>query len=380
MMPTFWASRLRYRTDINAPDVPLMIDGKRYPRLFAEIPPGGHENIEFIFPDNSDDDPDFYDPDSDDPDSEIPEAKRRRVELSAYSPHPEELIQREGSPSEAQEASNPEQSSVPESEPEEFLDLEPLLDLAMCSNPEPLPNLERPSDHERPSAPELVPELEISSDPEMPSDPEIESPHAPIRNSLQVWQIRQLNKQIDKAVEMDKEQNPQHWGGSWMKEYERGGQIMVQIEAAYEQEMKKKKEEMERDKQRRHERNKKLKEGREKAKKAMEERNIREERESQKRMEEEQKRQQKESQNREELERRRARARAEEEPKDALSMLREMLDEEKRNAGPQTRSELRGNQSVARREALQIAMDALKMREREKEREKEREREDRGEF
>ncbi|CAI7581465.1 unnamed protein product [Penicillium palitans] len=380
LIPTVWASRLRYRRDINAPDIPLMIDGKGYPRLFAEIPPGGYENIEFIFPDNSDDDPDFYDPDSDDPDSELPEAKRRRVELSAYSPHPGELIQREGSPSEAQEAPNSEQSSVPESEPEEILDLEPLLDLAMCSNPEPLPNLEGPSDPERPSAPEPVPELEISSDPERPSDPEIESPHAPIRDRLQVCQIRQLNKQIDKAVEMDKEQNPQHWGGSWMKEYERGGQIMVQIEAAYEQEMKKKKEEMERDKQRRHERNKKLKEGREKAKKAMEERNIREERESQKRMEEEQKRQQKESQNREELERRRARARAEEEPKDALSMLREMLDEEKRNAGPQTRPELRGNQSVARREALQIAMDALKMREREKEREKEREREDRGEF
>ncbi|KAJ5863196.1 hypothetical protein N7455_007264 [Penicillium solitum] len=97
-------------------------------------------------------------------------------------------------------------------------------------------------------------------------------------------------------------------------------------------------------------------------------------------MQEEQKRQQKESQDREELERRRAKARAEEEPKDALSMLREMLDEEKRTAAPKTRSEFRGNQSVARWEALQIAMDALKTREREKEREKEKERADRGEF
>ena len=348
-----------------------MIDGKKFPRVFAEIPAGGHENIEFIFPDNSDDDPDFYDPDSDDPDSELPEAKRRRVELSANSPHPEELAQREGSPSEAQEPSNSEQSSVPESEPEQFLDLESSLDLATWSNPGPLPNLERPSDPEIPSAPEPVPGLEISSDPERPLDPEIESPHAPIRNELPVWQIRKLNKQIDKAVEMDKEQNPQHWGGSWMKEYERGRQIKEQIEAAYEQEMAKKKEEMEKDKQKRHERNRKLKEGREKAKKALEERKTREDREAQKRMQEEQKREQKVSQDREELERRRARARAEkeaeEESKDVLSMLREMLDEEKRTAGPQTRSEFRGNQSIARREALQIAMDSVKLLARKKE-------------
>ncbi|KAJ5420246.1 hypothetical protein N7465_002765 [Penicillium sp. CMV-2018d] len=356
---------LRYISDIKPPDVPLMIDGKKFPRVFAEIPPGGHENIEFIFPDNPDDDPDFYDPDSDDPDSELPEAKRRRVELPANSPHPEQLAQREGPPSEAQEASNPEQSSVPESEPEQFLDLESSLDLVTWSNPEPLPNLERPS------APEPVPELEISSDPERPSDPEIEGPHVPIRNELPVWQIRQLNRQIDKAVEMDKEQNPQHWGGSWMKEYERGRQIKEQIEAAYEQEMVKKKEKMERDKQKRHERNKKLKEGREKAKKAMEERKIREDREAEKRMQEEQKRQQKKSsQDREELERRRATARAE-------KTLREMLDEEKRTAGPQTRSEFRGNQSIAGREVLQIAMDLVKLLAR---KEKERERGHRGEF
>ncbi|KAJ5863195.1 hypothetical protein N7455_007263 [Penicillium solitum] len=270
LIPTVWASRLRYRRDINPPDAPLMIDGKRYPRLFAEIPPGGHENIEFIFPDNSDDDPDFYDPDSDDPDPELPEAKRRRVELSTNSPHPEELTQREGSPSEAQEASNPEQSSVSESEPEKFLDLESLLDLATRSNPEPLAELEA-SDHERSSDREPLPELKRSTDPDRSSDPENETarPTAAIRDELPVWQIRQLNKQIDKAVEVDKEHNPQHWGGSWMKEYERGGHIKVQIEAAYEQEMVKKKEEMERDKQKRYERNKKLKEGREKAKKAM---------------------------------------------------------------------------------------------------------------
>ncbi|KAJ5419671.1 uncharacterized protein N7487_003221 [Penicillium crustosum] len=381
LIPTVWASRLRYRRDINPPDVPLMIDGKRFPRLFAEIPPGGHENIEFIFPDNPDDDPDFHDSESDDPDSELPEAKRRRTELSANLPHPEELTQREGSHPDAQEASNPEQSPVPESEPEQFLDLVSFFDLATWSNPQSLPNIESPADPEISSAPEPVPELEISSNPERPSDPEIENPLAPIRNKLQVWQIRQLDKQIDKAVEMDKEQNPQHWGGSWMKEYERGGQIKVQIEAAYEQDMKKKKEEMERDKQRRRERNRKLKEGREKAKKAMEERKMREEKEAQKRMQEEQKRRQKkESQDREELERRRARARAEEEPKDALSMLREMLDEEKRTASPHTRSEFKGNQSIARREALQKAMDALKTLEQEKEREKERQREDREDF
>ncbi|KAF7527887.1 hypothetical protein PCG10_001820 [Penicillium crustosum] len=356
-------------------------NGKRFPRLFAEIPPGGHENIEFIFPDNPDDDPDFHDSESDDPDSELPEAKRRRTELSANLPHPEELTQREGSHPDAQEASNPEQSPVPESEPEQFLDLVSFFDLATWSNPQSLPNIESPADPEISSAPEPVPELEISSNPERPSDPEIENPLAPIRNKLQVWQIRQLDKQIDKAVEMDKEQNPQHWGGSWMKEYERGGQIKVQIEAAYEQDMKKKKEEMERDKQRRRERNRKLKEGREKAKKAMEERKMREEKEAQKRMQEEQKRRQKkESQDREELERRRARARAEEEPKDALSMLREMLDEEKRTASPHTRSEFKGNQSIARREALQKAMDALKTLEQEKEREKERQREDREDF
>lgn len=351
-----------------------MIDGKRFPRVFAEIPPGGHENIEFIFPDNPDDDPDFYDPDSDDPDSELPEAKRRRVELSANSPHPEGLTQREGSSSEAQEALNAEQSSVPESEPGQLLDLESSLDLATWPNPELLPNLERPSDPERQSAPGPVPELEISSDPERPSKPETESPHTPIRNELPVWQIRQLNKQIDKAVETDKEQNPQRWGGSWMKEYERGRQIKEQIEAAYEQEMVKKKEKMERDKQKRHERNKKLKEGREKAKKAMEERKRREDREAQKR-------QQKVSQDREELERRRARARAEkeaeEESNDAVSTLRAILDEEKRTAGPQTRSEFRGNQSIAGREALQIAMDLVKLLAR---KEKERERGHRGEF
>ncbi|CAI7579054.1 unnamed protein product [Penicillium viridicatum] len=369
---------LRYRSDIKPPKVPLMIDGKRFPRVFAEIPPGGHENIEFIFPDNPDDDPDFYDPDSDDPDSELPEAKRRRVELSANSPHPEEQAQREGSPSEAQEASNPQQPSVPESEPEQFLDLESSLDLATWSNPEPLPNLERPSD------PEPVPGLEIPSDPERISDPETESPNAPIRNELPIWQIRQLNKKIDKAVEMDKEQNPQHWGGSWMKEYERGRQIKEQIEAAYEQEMVRKKEDMERDKQKRHERNKRLKERREKAKKAMEERKVREDREAQKRMQEEQKRQQKVSQVKEELERRRARARAEkeaeEEPKDVVSILREILDEEKRTTGPQTRSEFRGNQSIERREALQIAMDSVRLLARKKEKENERERGERGEF
>ncbi|KUM61925.1 hypothetical protein ACN42_g5177 [Penicillium freii] len=355
---------LRYRSDIKPPKVPLMIDGKRFPRVFAEIPPGGHENIEFIFPDNPDDDPDFYDPDSDDLDSELPEAKRRRVELSANSPHPEEQAQREGSPSEAQEASNPQQSLVPESEPEKFLDLESSLDLAAWSNPEPLPNLERPSD------PEPVPGLEISSDPERISDPETESPYAPIRNELPVWQIRQLNKKIDKAVGMDKEQNPQHWGSSWMKEYERGRQIKEQIEAAYEQEMVRKKEDMERDKQKRHERNKRLKEGREKAKNAMEERKRREDIEAQKTIQEEQKRQQKVSQDREELERRRARARAE-------KTLREMLDEEKRIAGPQTRSEFRGNQSIARQEVLQIAMDLVKLLAGKKEKEKGRERGDR---
>ncbi|KAJ5957664.1 hypothetical protein N7501_011943 [Penicillium viridicatum] len=322
---------LRYRSDIKPPNVPLMIDGKKSPRVFAEIPPGGHEDIEFIFPENPDDDPNFYDPDS-----ELPEAKRRRVEFPANSPHPEQLAQREGSPPEAQEVSNPEQSSVPESEPSQFLDLESSLDLATWSNPEPLPNLERPS------APESVPGLEICSDPGRPSDPEMESPHAPIRNELP---------------------------------------IKEQIEATYEQDMVKKKEEMERDKRKSHERNRKLKEGREKAKRAMEERKIREDSETQKRGQEEQKRRQKKvSQDMEELERRRARARAEEEQNDVLSTLREMLDQEERTAGPRTQSEPRGNQSIARREALQIAMDSVKLLARKKEKEKERERGDRGEF
>ncbi|QQK46565.1 hypothetical protein Pdw03_1463 [Penicillium digitatum] len=183
LIPTVWASRLRHRCDIRRPEVPFKIAGKRFPRLFAKMPPGGHENIEFRFPDTSDDDPDF-----DDPNSKILEAKRRRLGLT----------EREESPSEARVSTNSETESEPESEsePEPFIDLGELLDLARSSNPEQLPVLERPSDLES------------------------ENPHTPtsIRNELPVRQTRQLNKRIDEAVVIDKEQNPKYWGGSWMKE------------------------------------------------------------------------------------------------------------------------------------------------------------------
>ncbi|KGO62260.1 hypothetical protein PEX1_066190 [Penicillium expansum] len=378
-IPTVWAPRLRHRCDIKRPKVRLMIDGKRFPRLFAEIPAGGHENIEFIFPDNSDDDPDFDDPDIDDPDSELPGAKRCRVGLT----------EREESLSDAQESTNPELLPEPEpepeadSEPDQVIDLGELLDLARSSNFEPLPELELLD-------PEPLSVLERSSDlerlnPQRSSGSESENPRTPtsIRDELPVWRTRHLNKKIDEAVVIDKEQNPKYWGGSWMKEYARGGEIKKQVEAAYAQEMKQKKEDTEKMKRKRQERDKNLKEKREREKKQREEQRMqqeREEREAQKKKEEERERQrqQKESQNREELERRRARARAKDKPKNVLSMLREMLDEEKRTAGVQARPELIGNQSIAEVQRLQIAIDAVKSWERKKEREREIERGERG--
>ncbi|CAI7583978.1 unnamed protein product [Penicillium glandicola] len=313
LRPTEWTSRLRVRCYIKAPKIPLMIDGKRFPRLFAELPPAGHENIEYMFPDNSDDDPDF----------EPPEAKRPRLissELEGLTDR-EELSERGESP----------QPELGSSNPEHELDLEPLLDLAILTNPEPLPGVERSSD----------PEGELSRTPSM-------------RDESPVRQSRQLNKRIEEEIARDKKENPTHWGGLWMKEYERGGQIKERVEAQYKQEMMRKKEEAERKKK---ERDKMQKEKKEREKKEMEERKMqkeREEREARKKKEEQERQKQKQSQKKEELERQRAKVREKEREKlkNSISELQKMLDGETQNRRTQGRSNIQGNQSKAQLERL----------------------------
>ncbi|KAJ5286021.1 hypothetical protein N7524_001327 [Penicillium chrysogenum] len=300
---TVWTSRLRPTCEIYFTNKPLLINSMRYPHLSAEFPPDAYGNPEFEFWDNSDDDSDFELPE----DIEPPEAKRRRLWLSRDSSETE-LTERESS-------LEPEESSEPElfesSEPEAQIDLEPLLlDIAGSSDPQPLPELERSSDAGRSSN-------RGSEHPRPPTS---------IRDELPVRQSRQLNKRIDEAIMRDKEENPKFWGGSWMKEYERGVPIKERAEAEYKEEMARKKEEAERKKREKQERDRILKEKREKKRKEMAEQKARLEREKQKRMEE-QERQQKERQKREELERRRARASAGKKPKNVESALQEMLDE-----------------------------------------------------
>jgi hypothetical protein len=203
----------------------------RYPHLSAEFPPDAHGNPEFEFWDNSDDDSDFELPE----DIEPPEAKRRRLWSSEDSPETE-LAERESS-LESEELS--ELELLESSEPEAHIDLEPLLlDIAGSSDPQPLPELERSSDTGR------------------SSNRESEHPHPPtsIRDELPVRQSRQLNKRIDEAIARDKEENPKFWGGSWMKEYERGVPIKERAEAEYKEEMAKKKEEAETKKREKQER------------------------------------------------------------------------------------------------------------------------------
>ncbi|KAJ6142801.1 hypothetical protein N7471_002254 [Penicillium samsonianum] len=318
LIRTVWTSRLRHKCDINPPEVPLMIDGKRYPRLFKEFPLAAHENIDFMFSD-----------DSDDPDFDLPEAKRRKLCLLGNSPEPEESADREESSSAPQVPSNPEESSEPEqsaeleSEPNRLLDLGPLLDAAIPSNPEPSPELER------------------SSDPERSSGPESEHPGTPtsIRDEVTVRSSRQLNRQIDKAVEIDKERNPKYWGGSWMKELARGSEIKERVEAEYEREMEREKKEREERKMQKE----------------------RDEREARKKTEEEQERQkQKERRKREEFGK----------PKSLISELKEMLDEEERGTtGAQIRPELKGNQSIAQMQRMQKMLERHIERVREQERE-----------
>ncbi|CAG8348899.1 unnamed protein product [Penicillium nalgiovense] len=319
---TVWTSRLRHTCEIYFTNEPLLIDRRRYLHLSAEFPPDAHGNPEFMFWDNSDDDSDLEFSEGFEP----PEAKRRRLQLSGDFPETEST-ERESS-LEPEESSDPEQLSEPEqsSEPEALLDLEPLLlDIAGSSDSQPLPELGRSSDPERSSKPET----------------EHPCPRTSIRDELPVRQSRQLNKRIDEAIVRDKEQNPKFWGGSWMKEYERGVPIKERVEAEYKQEMAKKKEDAERKKREKQERDRILKEKMEKKRREMAEQKMQQEREEQKRMEEEQERQQKERQKREDLKRKLQNS------INSLSDLEKMLEEERRTPGVQIRPALRGGRSNA---------------------------------
>jgi hypothetical protein len=295
----------------------LVINAKAFPGVYAELPPAAHDNPDYVL-ETSDEDSDFELSEDFDP----LEPRRRRSGLSGDSPETE-LTERESS--EPEQPSEPEQSS----ESEAHIDFGPLLDCMRSSDPQPLPELERPSDAER------------------SSNPESEHPRPPtsIRDELPVWQSRQLNKRIDEAIVRDMEENPKFWGGSWMKEYERGVPIKEQVEADYKQEMAKKKEEAERKKREKQERDRILKEKREKKRKEMAEQKLRQEREEQKRMEEgqerEQERQQQERQKREDLKRKLQKS------INSLSDLEKMLEEERRTPGVQIRSALRGGRSNA---------------------------------
>lgn len=150
-----------------------------------------------------------------------------------------------------------------------------------------------------------------------------------------------------------------------MKELARGSEIKERVEAEYEREMVKKKEEAERKRIKKQERDQKLKEKREREKKEREERKMqkeRDEREAQKKKEEEQERQkQKERRKREEFGK----------PKSLISELKEMLDEEERGTtGAQIRPELKGNQSIAQMQRMQKMLERHIERVREQERER----------
>ncbi|KAJ5494585.1 hypothetical protein N7463_010672 [Penicillium fimorum] len=317
---TIWASRLRAKCYIKGGGSPLMIDGNKYPHLFTEFPPAAHNNPEWLFPDASDDDREFESQDARF-NLELPTAKRPRLGLSgnltereeslereelseagsldlgqlSESPHRPERLQSSESeqPSELEES--PEVGTLPESE----LDLAPLLDLVTSSGPDRMSELERSS----------------GAKSEQPRTPTF------IRDELSTGQVRQLNKQIEEAIKRDKNDHPRHWGGSWMKEYVRGGLIKERVEVEYREKIMREKEKdakkREREKQ---ERDKKKKE---KERKRIEEQRIQEERDAQKRKEEEQESQkQKEIQRREELKRRREKKREK-----AREMLQKSLSE-----------------------------------------------------
>ncbi|KAJ5827522.1 hypothetical protein N7447_004285 [Penicillium robsamsonii] len=305
--PTIWASRLRAKCYIKGGGAPLMVDGNKYPHLFAEFPPAAHNNPEWMFPDASDDDREFEP--QEDGNLELPTAKRPRLGLS------ENLTEREESPearssglgqlaasahgSERLQSSESEQSPEVGSFPESELDLAPLLDLVTSSGSNELPELERSSDAE-------------SEQPRTPPS---------IRDELSIGRVRQLNKRIEEAIKRDKKDHPKHWGGSWMKEYVRGGLIKERVEVEYREKMMREKEEEAEKKERKKQEGDKKKMERER--KRMEEQRIQEEREAQKRKEEEQKRQkQQEIQRRDELERRREKKREK-----AREMLQKSLSE-----------------------------------------------------
>ncbi|KAJ5429342.1 hypothetical protein N7491_006358 [Penicillium cf. griseofulvum] len=211
----------------------------------------------------------------DDSDDELPTAKRPRYGLSVDSPEPNEstepgssnpghLSNSEQTP-DLHESAEREQSSGDEL----GLDLEPDLDLIASSELELVPELESPS-------------AVASSDPE---GKQLRTPTS-IRDELPTRLVRQLNKKIEEAVSRDKEENPSHWGGLWMKEYARGGEIKERVEAEYRQDMiRKKEEEAKRKRIEKVDRDKKKKE---RERKRMEEQKM-QEREARKKAEEQKK-------------------------------------------------------------------------------------------
>ncbi|KXG45530.1 uncharacterized protein PGRI_032970 [Penicillium griseofulvum] len=300
LRPTVWASRLRAKCYIRCGEKFIMIDGNKFPWLFAEFPPAAHANPGWMFPDNPDD-PNF-EPLEDDCDQELPKSKRRRL-ISGNSPgsevssEPDESIEPESEVPEVggslePEPSNPEEWSEPEtSDPQEQserqklledghgLDLEPFLDDMRSPEPEPVPELEKPSDSARSSDPE--------SEPRTPT---------PIQDDSLVRRSRQITKRIEDEIERDKEENPTHWRSSNIKQYRRMEEIMVRVEAECMKEMTKKKAEaelkkkdLERKKRDKQQRDIAQKEKKEKEKKEMEEKKKKKERaakEAQKKKEE----------------------------------------------------------------------------------------------
>ncbi|KAJ5436879.1 hypothetical protein N7445_007764 [Penicillium cf. griseofulvum] len=264
----------------------------------------------------------------DDSDDELPTAKRPRYGLSVDSPEPNEstepgssnpghLSNSEQTP-DLHESAEREQSSGDEL----GLDLEPDLDLIASSELELVPELESPS-------------AVASSDPE---GKQLRTPTS-IRDELPTRLVRQLNKKIEEAVSRDKEENPSHWGGLWMKEYARGGEIKERVEAEYRQDMiRKKEEEAKRKRIEKVDRDKKKKE---RERKRMEEQKM-QEREARKKAEEQKKK--------------KSQKRGESEPKDAIwrvQELQELLDRERKKlSSGRTRSDLKGNQSNAQLERL----------------------------
>ncbi|KAJ5383210.1 hypothetical protein N7517_001121 [Penicillium concentricum] len=324
LKPTAWTSRLRPKSYIRGGGTPLMIDGNKHPHLFAEFPPEAHNNPEWRFPDATDDDREFESADEDshiestddDSDIELPTTKRPRLGLSTNLTGQEESPER-GESSEPG-SSDPGQFSESGHEPEllqssaseQLLDAEKLWVPEQTLEPEHEPKRLQSSEREQ------LPEHEQSAEPDPLPDPlpelgrssdfDSEQPRTPtsIRDELPIRRLRRLDKQIDEAVVIDKEENPTFWGGSWMKEYTRGRLIKERVEMEYREKIMREKEEDEQRKEmQKQERDKKKKE---RERKRIEEQRIQEEREAQKRKEEEQeRRKQKEIQMREALERRR---------------------------------------------------------------------------